>query len=930
MEIPKKSIWSNNRLNSLKLYFAMSLVWLLASPNDNFAQNQNSGNISIIQHINAMNVSEYNKLLKKRDQITTNALAKFDHDYKNVTDYLEQTQQQIFLNSFKNNKNLVRSNLNEIKSILVQNFKIEIGEDPIEILNAALMQIAKEEKMNNLGYFTNKISKNKFDIATINAYWYVQASNKNTWKDSNGELMPTFNIASYGSLETVIALLKNGKYTANYNDFSNYQHIETEDNINNTQNDNNDSWNEIINLDENVNSNGVINLDDDETPKVNGNDKNEEIKKEPVKKEEIKKDDVKKNPEKKDDVKKNDVNNEINLDHNNGVINLDDETDSNDQNWVNLGPDVNKNEIGNTKMNEILDNDEIMEKNNQQKKLEEIYQNADEETREEIKKDIVWWDDNKIVNLDDDNVNVVDIDANNLNTNWVFKNIKDKIWYLGKININENIIEIKPSSWQYESIIKNEIFEKIWQYGDLIIKSEFFYNSNNQIDKIELKLWEVKKLEINNDMSVMYNFNYELRQELPIEEQKQKIEKLIKDFPVLASFVNKLEKVWIYFNKWDNTNVNRTAAILRSVNGNFWFGDEAIDFAIEWNVKWSDLVGHIILQAWASDMSSYQLNLMYNNFKNPANTNKKIILDENMFVNDNLDIVQNMSWNSDVLSKKLSKDKLNNISYQGIIDVVSRFKSDDLKKAFMYALLNDDIIAAQKVMWMDLNCHSRYPDYKADNKIGTTELNKIKKLWDTRKYIDQNDIMANKNIPQDVKNAYNKFVSGEYNNKWKPYTILSKTDFNMYLFSTNHILLSRQNTLIWVDVWDQKNDPYAGSQTTPTGMYEIWNKFDKSQSGENFFQKYWTHYVVLIPLQWQYTMSDKYSMWIHWTYENDPSRDTKIKSNNAKDRRDSNGCINTEDAKFGELFNHATIWWIMFITSEPSNKEIQNFLANNK
>jgi hypothetical protein len=40
-------------------------------------------------------------------------------------------------------------------------------------------------------------------------------------------------------------------------------------------------------------------------------------------------------------------------------------------------------------MNEILDNDEIMEKNNQQKKLEEIYQNADEETREEIKKDIV-------------------------------------------------------------------------------------------------------------------------------------------------------------------------------------------------------------------------------------------------------------------------------------------------------------------------------------------------------------------------------------------------------------------------------------------------------------------------------------------------------------------------------------------------------------
>jgi hypothetical protein len=38
---------------------------------------------------------------------------------------------------------------------------------------------------------------------------------------------------------------------------------------------------------------------------------------------------------------------------------------------------------------------------------------------------------------------------------------------------------------------------------------------------------------------------------------------------------------------------------------------------------------------------------------------------------ENLDIVQNMSWNADILSKKLNKDKLNNISYQQIIDVVN-------------------------------------------------------------------------------------------------------------------------------------------------------------------------------------------------------------------------------------------------------------------
>jgi hypothetical protein len=248
----------------------------------------------------------------------------------------------------------------------------------------------------------------------------------------------------------------------------------------------------------------------------------------------------------------------------------------------------------------------------------------------------------------------------------------------------------------------------------------------------------------------------------------------------------------------------------------------------------------------------------------------------------------------------------------------------------VYALLSDDVIAAQEIMWMELNCDSRYPNYKAGNKIWTTELNKMKKLWETRKYIDQNEVMTNKYIPQDVKNAYEKFVNGEYNNKDKPYSILSKTDFNMYLFSANHILSSRQNTLIWMDVGDQKNNPYSGSQTTPGGMYEIWNKFDKSQSGENFFQKYWTHYIVLIPLQWQYTLSNKYTMWVHWTYEKDLSRDTKIKSTDAKNRRVSNGCINIEDDSFGELFNHMQIWWILFVTSEPSPKDLQNYLINNK
>jgi hypothetical protein len=65
------------------------------------------------------------------------------------------------------------------------------------------------------------------------------------------------------------------------------------------------------------------------------------------------------------------------------------------------------------------------------------------------------------------------------------------------------------------------------------------------------------------------------------------------------------------------------------------------------------------------------------------------------------------------LSKKLDKEKLNNISYQEIIDVVTSFKSKELQKAFMYALLDNNIIYAQELVGMNLNCSHYYPKYIA-------------------------------------------------------------------------------------------------------------------------------------------------------------------------------------------------------------------------
>ena len=132
-----------------------------------------------------------------------------------------------------------------------------------------------------------------------------------------------------------------------------------------------------------------------------------------------------------------------------------------------------------------------------------------------------------------------------------------------------------------------------------------------------------------------------------------------------------------------------------------------------------------------------------------------------------------MSRNADILSKQLNREKLkrkpedpnlnerdpNLISYQDIINTVSTFKSIELQKAFMYALLTNDVMYAQELMGMKLDCSDHYPNYMAAITIGKNELKKIEKLGQFRQYMQEPEIMSHKYIPQDVKDAYQKFIT---------------------------------------------------------------------------------------------------------------------------------------------------------------------------
>ncbi len=760
---------------------AISLSTTLALPKKSSGQTMNNKNNYSVT-ITKLSVSDYQKMIDQRDKNIQAQLDNWDSK-ETVTEYLERTQKEIFLSSYKHNKNMVRNNIDKIGIVLKNKYWHKELKDPIEILNTAIRKIANSGKIEGLSIYANKINVGVFNKNTIDAIGFIEARYKlNKAKKTQDEKV-TFNPSAIWVLDIVLEVLETTTNTGDYAQEAKQQN----------------QW-----------TSGKVR--EESSKKLEPTDTSE------------------------------------------WIIILDDDDDE----------EVTTKEVPKT-----------TNEKEQTKQPDPVKQVKSEPDKTEQKIVTPTGSSEWIIILDDD-------DDEEVTTKEVPKTTNEK----EQAKQPDLVKQVKSEPDKTEQKIVTPTGSSEW----IIILDDDYEQDDETPDIVDLKAPEQKE-EMN--MFVQYNFQKDLAQSLPIQTQRDRIEQLMNEHEVVQKFIQELEWVGINFKNWENTDVNRTAAILRTINWDFELGFDAINSAKASNMKWAKVVELVIFKSIVSD--------------------------------ENLKIVEQGSRNLKLLEASLSKDKLNWISYQEILDAVDWFRDNELKKVFMYHLLNNNIIAAQKVMWLELDCDSRYPDYKAWSKLWKSELNKIKKLGNVRKYLGQDEIMANSWIPQDVKDIYMKFVNWELNHKWKQYSILSKTDFNIYFFSNNHRLLSRQNTLIGSEVGDHQNNPMAGSRTTPGGLYEVWNTFEKSDSGQDLFVKYWTHYIVLTPMEWQYT-KPKYSMGIHWTYEEYPSRDQKIKSKNAKDRRESNGCINVEDASFGEVYNQLKLGNILFITPEPSLKEVENYL----
>lgn len=221
--------------------------------------------------------------------------------------------------------------------------------------------------------------------------------------------------------------------------------------------------------------------------------------------------------------------------------------------------------------------------------------------------------------------------------------------------------------------------------------------------------------------------------------------------------------------------------------------------------------------------------------------------------------------NINLLSKNLSFDKLNWVNYEDVLHMVNAIKHDWLRNAVMGCLVNNDVIWAQRLLWMDINCDpNKYPNFVASRKLWRRELRLMEEHWEYMTLKDSQEVLnyfkslaefyeLNEYEPYKI---YKKFLSWEwkFNNHWLPYCIISKYDYKLYLFSADHKLIFETPVLTWATAWNKPNDHKNGVSTTPWWMYSFWWFFDRDYKWNNLYSFYGSEFWMCDPRDWQYPL----------------------------------------------------------------------------
>jgi hypothetical protein len=242
-----------------------------------------------------------------------------------------------------------------------------------------------------------------------------------------------------------------------------------------------------------------------------------------------------------------------------------------------------------------------------------------------------------------------------------------------------------------------------------------------------------------------------------------------------------------------------------------------------------------------------------------------------------------------------------------------------IKIQIMDLLETGNIVGIQELYGM-----KKKSEYTSNKATGILDKNTLHKIQNPLLGLVGQEIINNANIPNDVKEIYQKFLNGQISNDNLAYLILSKKTCKEYLFDKDNKLLDIQTILIGADIGNKGEfmpyDHYkvAGgkkiyikgakiNRNTPTGLFKVKKSIELSSDYKIDGPKRGIN-IVPIDAQGNEEARFKYTQWglaIHPIYQqpsNPKKYENAMNSASIQDNSITHGCPNIEG--FGTAFDN--------------------------
>lgn len=261
------------------------------------------------------------------------------------------------------------------------------------------------------------------------------------------------------------------------------------------------------------------------------------------------------------------------------------------------------------------------------------------------------------------------------------------------------------------------------------------------------------------------------------------------------------------------------------------------------------------------------------------------------------------------------------ITAERVMSSINAIADQETRIKTIAYLQSGDIASVQEIFGM-----KRETQYKSNRASWVIDDIVLERFEDPLFNLSGDSLLVCKDMPQDVKEVYKKFVSGEYENDLLNYIIVCKKNCTLYLFAKDHKLLNHQTVLLWSKVGDETFALHK-SPTTPAWFYRIQQNTREDdgsgivyvpgymKNGQYFSEDAQGYLLDLLPID---IVTGKYNhayditkgtISIHPTPSHlEKKRKQDIESSDLTKKRETGWCIDA--SRRSVVYDNISAWWV--------------------